>query len=138
MRVFLSYARRDAPEVAALADYVRRTPHVVLLDPQGSLEPEASLLDEVRRAMRAADAVLVWMSPAGATSDWVRHELGMAWGARLPVVAVVSRPGMEGLLPDPRSARVVVAGEGAPEAVVQALLSLSRRGDAPSMVAEAG
>jgi hypothetical protein len=62
----------------------------------------------------------------------------MAWGARLPVVAVVSRPGMEGLLPDPRSARVVVAGEGAPEAVVQALLSLSRRGDAPSMVAEAG
>ena len=126
--VFLSYAHEDAPTALMLAAYVERTTDLSVWTTD-KMPPGAPWDRTIMEALRSASSVLVLLTPAASRSAWVAHELGAALMADLPVVAVVSRPGLLKLLPaGTRVSSTLDAENLSEERVVEVLSGLRQRG----------
>ncbi|MEQ7873514.1 TIR domain-containing protein [Sphingomonas sp. ASV193] len=84
-RIFLSYARHDRPAVEGLAAALDKAGHSVWWDRQ--IGGGARFTDEIDRALRDSDAVIVLWSPAAIASTWVLDEAaeGRDAGKLVPV-----------------------------------------------------
>jgi adenylate cyclase len=91
-KVFLSYAREDAEAAKQLADCVGRAGHEVWWDRH--IQGGSRFTNEIDRALKDADAVVVIWSDASAESAWVQDEAaeGRDSGRLVPVTLGESRP----------------------------------------------
>jgi adenylate cyclase len=91
-KVFLSYAREDAEAAKQLADCVGRAGHEVWWDRH--IQGGSRFTNEIDRALKDADAVVVLWSDASVESAWVQDEAaeGRDSGRLVPVTLGDSRP----------------------------------------------
>jgi tetratricopeptide (TPR) repeat protein len=84
-KLFLSYAREDAPIAERLARPLERSGHDVWWDRE--LHGGASFGSEIERQLNACDVVIVLWSRSGVQSSWVRDEaaIGRDAGKLLPI-----------------------------------------------------
>lgn len=88
MQLFLSYSRDDADTVHRLVERLERTGHTTWLDTDdivGSDAWRASIVE----GLRAADAVVLVLSPRSMASTYVEREVVLAAELRRPVVPVL-------------------------------------------------
>lgn len=99
--IFLSYATRDKRSVKAVIDQLKKRGIVAeddeFVDPSKIVVPGASIRGELREAIRAASKVVVLWSGAGAESELVNYEAGMARALDKPMVLVVPKGGATGV-----------------------------------------
>ena len=88
--VFISYAREDQAFVRTLHDELARHGHTVWVDWQG-IPPSADYFHEIERAMDAADAVLVILSPEFAASRVCAQEVEHALAAQKRLIPIHRR-----------------------------------------------
>jgi isopentenyl diphosphate isomerase/L-lactate dehydrogenase-like FMN-dependent dehydrogenase len=88
-RVFISHSHRDDELVRDLARRLRNAglePIVTFADvPEG-----ADWKHTVREHIRAADAMLILVTPAALSSPWMMTELGLAEGFERPILPVTA------------------------------------------------
>lgn len=91
-RVFLSYAREDEAVARRLAELLGEEGHEVWWD--RDLHGGAQFEEEIDRALKGADAVVVLWSGAATKSGWVKDEASEARDARklVPLTLGQSRP----------------------------------------------
>ena len=84
-KLFLSYARADAPFAARLASALERQGHDLWWDRE--LHGGATFSAEIERQLKDCDVVIVLWSEAGVQSPWVRDEatIGRDSGKLLPL-----------------------------------------------------
>ncbi|MFL6736988.1 MAG: TIR domain-containing protein [Sphingomonas sp.] len=88
-RVFLSYAREDAQAAKKLADAIAEAGHDVWWDRH--IQGGSRFTNEIDRALKEAEAVVVLWSPASVQSAWVQDEAAEGRdSARLVPVALGS------------------------------------------------
>lgn len=90
-RIFLSYTRREAPFVRAVADRLRMQG----IDPwfaDQDIVAGAPWADEVARALGMAEVVVVFVGAASA-SPWLNFEIGVAVGGGKLIVPVYMTEG---------------------------------------------
>lgn len=119
--VFLSYARADAGLARRIeADLRARGEVDVLSDSEVAVGQDWQ--GRLRDAMRRAAAVVVLLTPEGAASDWLRWEVGAAWGMGKQLVIVTRHPGLVARLPELSRYRVVDPDDpGALDAIAEAV-----------------
>lgn len=99
MKVFVSYARGDdEPFVRRLVDHLNARGLEVWFDRRSMPSRSLTFMDEIRRAIDAADRLLVVLGPAGVSSEYVRSEWQYAL-ARAKAVTPVLRLGDYGSVP---------------------------------------
>jgi len=91
-KVFLSYAREDAPTAKQLAECIGRAGHQVWWDRQ--IEGGSRFSAEIDRALRDSDAVVVIWTNASIESAWVQDEAaeGRDTGRLVPVILGADKP----------------------------------------------
>ena len=91
-RVFLSYARDDAEAAKMLADSIARAGHEVWWDRH--IQGGSRFTNEIERALKEAEAVVVLWSPASVQSAWVQDEAaeGRDSGRLVPVALGSVKP----------------------------------------------
>jgi hypothetical protein len=92
--IFLSYARTDQEPAQRTADHLRKAGFQVW-DPDQEILPGADWTAELKSALESAQAMLVFISPAGMESRSVSHEIEYALGAKHlsgRLIPVVVRP----------------------------------------------
>ena len=91
-KVFLSYAREDAPAAKQLADCIGRAGHQVWWDHQ--IEGGSRFTAEIDRELKNADAVVVIWTQASIESPWVQDEAaeGRDSGRLVPVILGTDKP----------------------------------------------
>ena len=77
MKVFLSYARKDASLANALAEQLSRAGFDVW-NPEESIAPAK----EIGSALEKSDLMVILLTPKAMESDWLRHEIEYALGER--------------------------------------------------------
>ncbi|MFI5956280.1 toll/interleukin-1 receptor domain-containing protein [Cryptosporangium sp. NPDC051539] len=85
--VFLSYARADRPYVEKLAGHLRSASIDAWWDL--ALPGGAAWAEEIERRIGACDVVLVVLTPASASSKWVRRELHYAADQRKRIIPLL-------------------------------------------------
>lgn len=99
MKVFVSYARGDdEPFVRRLVDHLDARGLEVWFDRRSMPSRSLTFMDEIRRAIDAADRLLVVLGPTGVSSEYVRSEWQYGL-ARAKAVTPVLRLGDHGSLP---------------------------------------
>jgi len=86
--IFVSYSRRDERAAIAMEKALRGRNLAVWRDARSILAGER-WFDAIEQGIRSARGVVVLLSDASASSDWVTYEYAYATGARIPVIAVV-------------------------------------------------
>ena len=91
-KVFLSYAREDAPAAKQLAECIGRVGHKVWWD--HDIEGGSRFTAEIDRELKAADAVVVIWTKASIESPWVQDEAaeGRDSGRLIPVILGTDKP----------------------------------------------
>jgi adenylate cyclase len=91
-KVFLSYAREDAPAAKQLADCIGRAGHEVWWDRH--IQGGSRFASEIDRELKGCEAVVVLWTPASIDSAWVQDEAaeGRDTGRLVPVTLSGSRP----------------------------------------------
>jgi adenylate cyclase len=91
-KVFLSYARDDAPAAKQLADCLGRAGHQVWWDRH--IQGGSRFASEIDRELKGSEAVVVLWTPASIDSAWVQDEAaeGRDTGRLVPVTLGGSRP----------------------------------------------
>ena len=91
-KVFLSYAREDAPAAKQLAECIGRAGHQVWWDHQ--IEGGSRFTAEIDRELKNADAVVVIWTQASIESPWVQDEAaeGRDSGRLVPVILGTDKP----------------------------------------------
>jgi adenylate cyclase len=91
-KVFLSYAREDAPAAKQLADCIGRAGHQVWWDRH--IQGGSRFASEIDRELKDCEAVVVLWTPASIDSAWVQDEAaeGRDTGRLVPVTLGGSRP----------------------------------------------
>ncbi|MCC6580241.1 MAG: toll/interleukin-1 receptor domain-containing protein [Phycisphaeraceae bacterium] len=79
MKVFLSYSNEDSQFAGKLAAALER--HGLRVWRAESMLPGDNWADEVSRALRSSDAMVVLISPASMKSPWVLKEIEFALGS---------------------------------------------------------
>jgi hypothetical protein len=85
--VFLSYCRDDRNYVDKLVGFLGESGVPVWFDDHRA--PGDQWLDELRRRVEEADAVVVVMTPAAEQSDWVRIEIQQACDTGRPILPLL-------------------------------------------------
>ena len=86
--IFLSYDRKDAEPAQALERALENLDLKVWRDTR-SIAPGTKWLEEIERGIRDARGVVVLVTSASVSSDWVMYEYAFAAGAQIPIVAVI-------------------------------------------------
>ncbi len=91
-RVFLSYAREDVDAAKGLADFITRAGHEVWWDRH--IQGGSRFTNEIDRALKNAEAVVVLWSEASVQSAWVQDEAaeGRESGRLVPVALGSVKP----------------------------------------------
>ena len=91
-KVFLSYAREDAPVAKGIAECIGGAGHDVWWDRH--IQGGSRFASEIDRELKGADAVVVLWTPASIESAWVQDEAaeGRDSGRLVPVTLGGSRP----------------------------------------------
>jgi len=91
-KVFLSYAREDAPAAKQLAECISRAGHKVWWDRE--IEGGSRFTAEIDRELKVADAVVVIWTKASIESPWVQDEAaeGRDSGRLVPVILGTDKP----------------------------------------------
>jgi len=91
-KVFLSYAREDAPAAKQLADCIGRAGHQVWWD--SHIQGGSRFASEIDRELKGCEAVVVLWTAASIDSAWVQDEAaeGRDTGRLVPVTLGGSRP----------------------------------------------
>ena len=91
-KVFLSYAREDAPAAKQLAECIGRAGHQVWWDRQ--IEGGSRFSAEIDRELKNCDAVVVIWTKASIESPWVQDEAaeGRDAGRLVPVILGADKP----------------------------------------------
>lgn len=116
MNIFLSYAIDDKSRIRKVIHELKSKGLVeaddTIIDSSEIFVPGSSLRGVLRQAIEAASKVVVVWSKAGAGSDWVNYEAGMADALGKPILVVVSK-GEGRRLPDSLAANQVIELEEA-------------------------
>lgn len=89
--VFISYATSDryfAQELKVSLESQAGVAIAVFLD-EKSIDFAQPINDSVNHGLRRADSVIVLLSENSRDSDWVKFEIGAAWGLRKHIVPVM-------------------------------------------------
>jgi hypothetical protein len=93
--IFVSYASKDRASLEKVLEQLRERKVLLIEDKifpnKQSVSAGESFRGATRKAISAADTVLVLWSPAAAESKWVNYELGMADALGKHLVIVASR-----------------------------------------------
>jgi hypothetical protein len=90
--LFLSYSRKDTKRVEALEKAFKRLDVPIWRDVR-SIAGGQRWSPAIEKGIRDSRGVLVLVTPASVTSEWVLYEYAFATGAGIPIVAVVA-PGV--------------------------------------------
>jgi hypothetical protein len=98
MSVFISYAQDDKSRIRKVIGELRSR-GIVKEGDEITYAPEifvpgSSIRGQVRKAIEASSKVVLVWSGAGAESDWVNYEAGMAEALGKPIVVVIPKGGM--------------------------------------------
>ncbi|MHB1940605.1 MAG: toll/interleukin-1 receptor domain-containing protein [Candidatus Dormibacteria bacterium] len=117
-QIFISHSSRDPLAVETVRLQLLAagvTPYMYEYDHR----PGAVLVDKLRAAIAASDAVVVLLTAAGAGSETVHQEIGISLGLRKPVIPLVEAGvgakelallnGLEYVLFDPQSPQAALA-----------------------------
>ena len=85
--IFISFSQRDSRYMNAMRENLIRIGHKPWIDPKP--RPGQDWRFEIDDAIRAADAVLVVVSPSAADSVYVTYEWSLAIGLDVPVIPVI-------------------------------------------------
>ncbi|MGJ3237114.1 MAG: TIR domain-containing protein [Anaerolineae bacterium] len=85
--IFISFSQRDSRYMATMRDNLLRIGYRPWIDPKP--RPGQDWRFDIDDAIRAADAVLVIVSPAAAESVYVTYEWTLAIGLDIPVIPVM-------------------------------------------------
>ena len=92
--VFVSHASQDGWIARRMAEVIerkgRRHGVKVFLDLR-DLESGDRFSDALRDKLQEAEELVVLVSPASVGRDWVRHEIGAAWGLGKRIVGVLDK-----------------------------------------------
>ena len=89
--VFVSYARDDADRAGSIVRGLERAGIACWFAPR-DIGPGGSWVDEIRRGMQEASAVLVMVSPATVLSQSVAAEVTFAAEREVPILPVIVQP----------------------------------------------
>jgi len=92
-QVFLSYSSSDRKVAERIAEALEESGTRVWFD-QYALEPGASWTEDIDRALKATDLVVVLLSRQYVQSKWVQQELAAAYGREMETRAVTVVPVM--------------------------------------------
>lgn len=87
--IFISYSRRDTRYMSELREHLLRLGYKPWIDPNP--RPGQDWRFTIDDAIRAADAMIVVVSPAAAESVYVTYEWALALGLGIPVIPVIFR-----------------------------------------------
>lgn len=90
IRFFISYSRKDNTFAHRLAADLRAEGHTVWMD-VSTLRAGQDWADEIDRAVRACDALILVVSPDSMKSEWVSKETILAMNLKKSVVPVMCR-----------------------------------------------
>jgi hypothetical protein len=138
--VFLSYSRKDSKLATALEKALRERNLHVWRDVRSIMAGER-FSDSIEQGIRDSRGLVVLITAASASSEWVTYEYAFATGARVPVVAVRVQ---KATVPSPIQHFQVVEysdARSAAERIDQGILKQSRaatreRASAPKLVAK--
>ncbi len=85
--IFISFSQRDSRYMTTMRENLIRIGHKPWIDPKP--RPGMDWRFEIDDAIRAADAVLVVVSPSAAESVYVTYEWSLAIGLDIPVIPVI-------------------------------------------------
>lgn len=85
--VFISFSQRDSRYMTTMRENLMRIGHKPWIDPKP--RPGQDWRFDIDDAIRAADAVLVIVSPSAAESVYVTYEWSLAIGLDVPVIPVI-------------------------------------------------
>ncbi|MCU0514933.1 MAG: TIR domain-containing protein [Anaerolineae bacterium] len=88
--IFIAYSPRDQKLMLTLREALLRAGFRPWIDP--APRPGQDWREEIDVAIRAADMVLVLITPNSAASPYVTYEWAMAMGQSIPVYPVICRP----------------------------------------------
>jgi hypothetical protein len=115
-KIYISYARRDAPRIPALVGKLRSLGVIQPLDEVVSdkeIEPtHGALRDGVRQQIESASTVVIVWTPASAASQWVNYEIGLADALDKTIIPVVRRDDVSTLPVVLRELQAIVVNEG--------------------------
>ena len=89
--VFMSYSRRDSDVMWRTAKYLRERGINVWVDNEKLVPGTAIWEEEIEKAIKAASAIVVVMSPDSKNSEWVRREISMADQYRKHILPILVR-----------------------------------------------
>src|ERR1051326_713754 len=89
--VFMSYSRRDSDVMWRTAKYLRAQGINVWVDNEKLVPGTAIWEEEIEKALKAASAVVVVMSPDSKNSEWVRREISLADQYRKHILPILVR-----------------------------------------------
>jgi len=89
-KVFISYSRQDNTFAHRLVQDLRSTDQTVWMD-VSTLRAGQDWADEIDRAVRAYDALILVVSPDSMKSEWVSKETILAMNLKKPIVPVMCR-----------------------------------------------
>lgn len=89
--VFMSYSRRDSDIMWRTAKYLRERGINVWVDNEKLVPGTAIWEEEIEKALKAASAVVVVMSPDSKNSEWVRREISLADQYRKHILPILVR-----------------------------------------------
>lgn len=92
--VFISYSTLDLATATSLSEWLKPAGANVFLA-EYSVQPSQPLSESIINAIRGCDLfILLWSSNAK-ESEWVPQEIGIARGARKPIMPVILHAGIE-------------------------------------------
>ena len=77
-QVFMSYSRKDKDVMWRTAAFLRKQGVNVCVDNEKLISGTPVWEEEIEKAIKAARAVVVIMSPDSKNSEWVRREISLA------------------------------------------------------------
>lgn len=87
-KVFISHSSHDTWVAKQLKKYTEEAGATVFLD-SDSIEAGDDFEDEILDNLRESSEFIVLLTPAAMESDYVKREIGAAWGLRIRIVAVL-------------------------------------------------
>ena len=81
MQVFISHSHTDAPLAARISNALEES-GLKVWDPDRDLLPGDNWAGEVARALEESEAMVVLLTPAAASSPYVKREIEYALGAK--------------------------------------------------------
>jgi hypothetical protein len=89
--IFISYSRRDTEIMQKIVVFLRNQGFKVWVDNEKLIPGTTIWEDEIEKALKASDVVIVVMSPDSKNSEWVRREISLADQFRKRIMPVLVR-----------------------------------------------